>query len=198
VKEVWDVTVPFRSTVERQACDWAIRCGESSAQAGGHGLAADAAVPCSCEPLEKRVLLSTQHTFDTATFYATGNSPGAVAEGDFTGNGRVDLAVISGNALDILLNTGGGNFAAPITCALSSTPYSIVAGDFNGDGRADLAITDSNCDVSILMSNGNGTFAPAVSCSAGAVPSPWRLAISTATAKRTWPWPTWGSPPLHR
>ena len=67
----------------------------------------------------------------------------------------------------------------------------MAVGDFNGDGKADLAVAnyDSN-SVSVLLGNGNGTFQAAVNYVVGTYPTSWQSGISTATARRTWPWPT--------
>ena len=64
-------------------------------------------------------------------------------------------------------------------------------GDFNGDGKTDLAVAnyDSNT-VSILLGKGDGTFQTKTDYAVGGGPCPSRLAISTATARPTWPWPT--------
>jgi len=93
---------------------------------------------------------------------AAGPGPSSVAAGDFTGNGRMDLAVTDSaiNEVSILLANGDGTFQPPITCAVGSNPYSIVAGDFNGDGRTDLVVADGN-GVEMLLGNGDGTFQPA-------------------------------------
>src|SRR5687768_10352512 len=74
-----------------------------------------------------------------------GDRPLAVVVGDFNGDSRPDLAVNSFAGLSILLNTGGGNFARPLTIPAEIHPmfgptptnYTLAA-DFNRDGRLDL------------------------------------------------------------
>ena len=99
---------------------------------------------------------------------ATGLSPISVVAGDFTGNGRTDLAVANGgdNTVSVLLGNSDGTFQPPITTAVGDYPNSIVAGDFNGDGRLDLAVDNEFDDtVSVLLGNGDGTFEPQVTYS---------------------------------
>jgi hypothetical protein len=92
-------------------------------------------------------------------------SAGAVATGEFTGDGNLDLAVVNGvtNTVSILLGNGDGTFQPATTLALpagAGTIGGIVTGDFNGDGLTDLAVSDSNLGVSVFLGDGNGTFQP--------------------------------------
>ncbi len=104
--------------------------------------------------------------------YPGENGPGAIAAGDFNGDGRLDLAVANYNTstVSILLGNGDGTFRAPVDYASGpfSNPEAIAVGDFNDDGRLDLAVAGTfTGTVSILLGNGDGTFQPAVSYSAG-------------------------------
>ena len=67
--------------------------------------------------------------------------------GDFTGDGRIDLAVANfgSNDVSVLLGNGDGTFQPPVTYAVGARPCALVAGDFTGDGRTDLAV--ANCGV---------------------------------------------------
>jgi hypothetical protein len=87
--------------------------------------------------------------------------------GDFTGDGRTDLAVVANDGfgvnpsviVSVLLGNGDGTFQNPVTYAVGSYTDALVAGDFNGDGRTDLAVANGASNtISVLLSNGDGTF----------------------------------------
>ena len=118
-------------------------------------------------------------TFRSPIPLNAGLNPSAIAQGDFNGDGKIDIAVLdfgtfSGNngAVDILLGNGDGTFQPPMLLNPRSIPaaipVAIVASDFNGDGRLDLAIVSSDFNspptsaVSIFLGNGDGTFQPPV------------------------------------
>ncbi len=93
-------------------------------------------------------------------------NPSVIVAGDFTGNGRLDLAISDADGIQVLLGNGDGTFQPAVTVA-SGFGGNLVAGDFNGDGRLDLAVDGGgtgsigNFDpgyVSILLGNGDGTF----------------------------------------
>ena len=113
--------------------------------------------------------------------YATAETSGSLAVGDFDGDGRPDVAfagfdyVESGGVgpglalpapepadygLNIFLNTGGGAFAAPATYANPQSFQSIATGDFDGDGHLDLVgLTWTNAPAfGVYLNAGDGTF----------------------------------------
>jgi len=112
-----------------------------------------------------------------------GNSPYAVAIGDFNGDGIADLAVANwgSNDVTILLGNGSGGFSAvgsSITTG-GTRPYAITVGDFNGDGIADLAVANqTSANVSILLGNGSGGFSPAPGSPVTAGNHPQSIAVA--------------------
>ena len=82
-------------------------------------------------------------TFQPAVEYAAGLSPVALVAGDFTGDGKLDLAVAGNDAsyvgeISLLLGNGDGTFQAPAIVAANLAANglinALVAGDFRGDG----------------------------------------------------------------
>jgi len=123
-------------------------------------------------------------SFSSATNFAAGSTPLAIAVGDFNGDGKPDLAVGSnlGHTISILLGDGSGGFgpAASTSLVVGST-VALAVGDFNSDGKADLAYLDSNSGinyVTVLLGNGLGGFGPATNYPVGTVhPNPISLAL---------------------
>ena len=112
-------------------------------------------------------------TFQPAVDYSVGTGPEAIASGDFSGDGIIDLAVANegSNNVSILMGNGDGTFQSAVNYSVGDAPDAIVAGDFNGDGTLDLAVANllSN-NVSILLGTGAGTFLPAVNYAVGTNP----------------------------
>jgi hypothetical protein len=118
-------------------------------------------------------------TFGRATVFSAGLSPVNVAIVDFNADGKLDLAVVNGDAQDaqnqvlsILLGNGDGGFQPAVAYAVDKRvqPFSVAVGDFNGDGRADVLVGSSDLDswdpqtgkidglLWIFIGKGDGTF----------------------------------------
>lgn len=119
------------------------------------------------------------------TDFNVGQVPVAVAAGDFTNDGRNDLAVVNqqDNSVSILINQGNGNFAQPNKAiALGSKetgPVAIASGVLRLTNvthltqPVDLVIANSTSNtVTVLLGNGDGTFteAPGSPFAVGAQP----------------------------
>ena len=112
-------------------------------------------------------------TFNGGTLNATSDvSITALAAGDFTGRGALDIAVVhSDGTVDIFLQDGVGDFFPSNGTRAGSSPSAIAVADFNGDGKADLAITNGTQDnVTILLGDGTGNFTAAASPGTGSSP----------------------------
>jgi hypothetical protein len=83
------------------------------------------------------------------------------ASGDFNGDGKLDLAVLTAgpNNVAVLLGNGSGGFtSAPGSpFAVGTAPNSIAVADFNGDGKADMVVAGRN-GLTLLLGNGLGGF----------------------------------------
>jgi hypothetical protein len=98
---------------------------------------------------------------------SAGANPAGIAVGDFNGDGRDDMAVVSqsvAGTIGILISNGDGTFQPRVDLPTSSSPIDAAAGDLNGDGKLDLVVVGSATDV--LLGNGDGTFGAATAYAA--------------------------------
>jgi hypothetical protein len=108
-----------------------------------------------------------QAQFETRASISPPSLPhaGAVAVGDFSGDGVLDLAVIgSGSAeVEILLGNGDGTFRQATTYGTAVEPSDIVAASLRNNGTLDLVFSGFQDDnIWVMLGNGDGTFQPAV------------------------------------
>ncbi|MBZ5611550.1 MAG: FG-GAP-like repeat-containing protein [Acidobacteriia bacterium] len=131
---------------------------------GGDGLAPSVAV----------LMGKGDGTFQAAVYYIpTGNPLLSITTGDFNGDGRTDLVMISQvvalpAGVWIVLGNGDGSFQTAADYKAGTGPQTATVGDFNGDGVPDLAVaSNGSSTVSVLLGTGNGTFKTAVNYPAG-------------------------------
>lgn len=114
-------------------------------------------------------------TFQAQSEFASGVGPNSVTVADFNRDGKLDLAVVDGDAgalsaVNILLGNGDGTFQAPVSYPLNTNGATVATADFNRDGKLDLAVVDNIGLVSILLGNGDGTFQARIDYSTGSFP----------------------------
>ncbi|MEG3972210.1 DUF4347 domain-containing protein [Microcoleus sp. T2B6] len=115
-----------------------------------------------------------QGGFSTPVTVNVGQSPSAIAAGNFNGDNFLDLAVANrnSNSVTILSANGQGSFGNPTNINVGQSPSAIAVGDFNADGRSDLAVANAgNQNVSILSGTGQGTFSNPANFNVGADPN---------------------------
>lgn len=101
------------------------------------------------------------------TSYKVGNQVFRIAADDFDGDGKIDLAMLSGTnpmAVSIMRGNGDGTFQPAVNTPFTpyNTPNMLVTGDFNRDGKPDVAVGESYGYLYVLLGNGDGTFQAAV------------------------------------
>jgi len=109
-------------------------------------------------------------TFKSQVTYATGMTPVALAEGDFNGDGIIDLITgdLKSNTATVFLGNGDGTFRFSVAYPVGMGPFTVQVGDFNGDGVLDVVSANQNSsNVSVLIGNGDGTFQNAVNYAVG-------------------------------
>jgi hypothetical protein len=112
-------------------------------------------------------------------------SPGAISPNDrrslvvadFNLDSRPDLATVNptsgfanDDSLGVVLNAGGGAFAAPafVLLPINANPWGVVAGDFNRDGAPDLVSADrGSVTLTFFPGLGDGTFGAPTTTPAG-------------------------------
>jgi phospholipase C len=104
-------------------------------------------------------------TFTAGASFSVGSSPTSVptsiVAGDFTGDGKLDLAVgVSPDSIvEILAGDGTGNFTLVNTIPTVVNPVSLAVSDFNQDGFLDLVVANGQDNtVTIFLGRGNGSF----------------------------------------
>lgn len=119
------------------------------------------------------ILVRTASGFEAARTALTGTAAVALAAGDFTGDGKLDVAAVNAGSTAVSILRGDGTGALTEIGAVSAGtgPSAVVAADLDGDRRVDLAVANRDLgNLSVLIGRGNGTFDPQQTFPVGAEP----------------------------
>jgi hypothetical protein len=116
----------------------------------------------SFSPVTVRLGLGNGTFLPTALKVTTG-TPDRVLAGDFNGDGKQDIALVTAGAtatagakVSILAGDGKGRFANPVTQTVAGlATTNVTAGDVNGDKVSDLVAFDDNF-VYVAINDGTG------------------------------------------
>jgi hypothetical protein len=102
-------------------------------------------------------------SFGVASNFSAGGGALSLTVSDVNGDGRPDVITANGgfanNSISVLLNNGGGTFAAPQLLVADQNPVAVAVGSFTANGKLDLVVANHNSnDVSFLFGEGNGAF----------------------------------------
>jgi FG-GAP-like repeat len=122
-----------------------------------------------------------QVTFIQGKYNSNDVTTASIANGDFDGDGTLDMVTINYQTLSFYKGLGGGKFANPVNQSVPQGLGQVTVADFNGDGTLDLAIASGNFYsssgvVTILLGNGNGTFTQGTNISTSGAPGSIALA----------------------
>ncbi len=101
------------------------------------------------------------------------NSNSFHINGDFNGDGKLDLATanIGSKNVSVLFGNGLGSFGTATNFNVGIIPKSLISGDFDSDGKLDLATANNGSNnVSVLLGNGLDSFGTATNFNVGTYP----------------------------
>lgn len=150
----------FAPEVRYRGGSWAmmIRVGDLNGDGAPDVAAADFSNPVAGSFV---MLNNGDGTLGVASQYLPGEHMAAIAIGDFSGDGHVDLALTAGEqGLSLLVNEGNGRFAVASRWPVHAMAVQEL--DVNGDGRLDLVAGNS-----LFLNRGGGNFAAPLTMTVG-------------------------------
>jgi len=108
------------------------------------------------------ITASAAPLFSTPVSYDVALNPYSVAVADLNGDGRPDIATVSGS-LTLLFGSDSGQFAGRVDYPLPAWGGHVDAGDLDGDGDIDLMVTTSSSALA-FFNPGNGVFGNPTAC----------------------------------
>lgn len=128
------------------------------------------------ESLASYLIAPPSVAFLTSGSFPIATSPTDIATGDFSSDGKTDLAITNWetNAISVLPGDDLGAFGLGTSFAVGEGPRAVTSADFNKDGKLDLAVANETFrfplppgTVSVLNSNNLASFDPAVGINVG-------------------------------
>ena len=125
-------------------------------------------------------------SFGEAVPIPAGSNPTLLVAADFDGNGRLDIAALTGvsSSVNLLMGNGNGTFQVPRSFPTPGPGQSMAVGDLNRDNRPDLVVSVfDNGAVAVLLGRGDGALGTPRAYSAGPLTSSLAIADLDADAR---------------